>query len=370
MMRLLTATIVIFLSSTIASADKKEDRAAFRKAYAEYQTAVEGGDAETLNTTAKAAYEAGLKYFGTDHVNTANLALNYAQAATSAKDKVIGSKALKAAEKHFKKLYGADSPEMIDIHLEEAKFNLDVLSDQKASRRSYDNALKLAQNHLEKDSLTEGVIQAEIGEVMLLNTDVKETANALSQLQKASKILNKHGQDAAFFAARTNFSIGKYYLSDLQYEKAAETLSNSLGFYANEAPSGSVTIAHHTLLVRAYEELKQHDKATPHLQAIGAVSPDIEGSNNQPIYFHLPEYPTPAERSRRRGYVLVEMTVDEQGFVKNPKIAESTGHLSFKQAALDAASVMRYAPRFENGKPVTTKGVQYRFDFTPPPPRR
>ncbi len=61
--------------------------------------------------------------------------------------------------------------------------------------------------------------------------------------------------------------------------------------------------------------------------------------------------------------MIVELTVDSGGFVKDPQIIENKGVAAFKKTSLEAAEKFRYAPRYENGQPVDTTGVRYKFSY-------
>jgi len=360
MFRFFLAVILSLTISTQIFAGKKEDIAAFKKAYTDYQAALAGNNNTALYFAAKKAYEIGLKAFGDTHTNTANLALNYAQAANGAGKKDDAQKAINTAEKLYKSIYGEDSREMVDIYIEKAKANLEVFEDRRAGKRYYNKALKLAQKHYEKDSLLEGVIRSEIGEILLYDAQAKE---AISHFRKAAKILEQHGEVAKTYLARTNFSTGKYYLADKKHKKATKALNASLSVYEELAPSAQVTLANHAILIRAYEEQGLSEKATEHCRAIGAASPQDPNQDYKPVYFSNPIYPRSAQSAGSEGYTIVELTVDADGFVKNPKIIESKGTTAFHKASIEAAKKFRYAPRFENGEAVATDGVKYRFSF-------
>ena len=76
-----------------------------------------------------------------------------------------------------------------------------------------------------------------------------------------------------------------------------------------------------------------------------------------------PAYPESARIAGREGYAVVELTIDENGFVTNPIVTKSKGGKAFERAALKAAEQFRYAPQFVNGDAVQTEGIKYRFSF-------
>jgi TonB family protein len=66
---------------------------------------------------------------------------------------------------------------------------------------------------------------------------------------------------------------------------------------------------------------------------------------------------------RRVGYVLFEFTVTANGRVRDIEVVQSNLGFQFRDAATRALRGFAYEPRIENGLPVDTPGVRYRFEF-------
>lgn len=66
--------------------------------------------------------------------------------------------------------------------------------------------------------------------------------------------------------------------------------------------------------------------------------------------------------------MILNFTVDEQGFVRSPKVSSSTAP-GLKEAVLAVVGQFRYAPRFEEGMPVATSNVNFivNYDFADKP---
>lgn len=62
------------------------------------------------------------------------------------------------------------------------------------------------------------------------------------------------------------------------------------------------------------------------------------------------------------GYVIVEFTVTTEGTVRNVVVLESS-HSGFEQAAIKAATQMKYKPNVVDGTPQPVHNVMYRFTF-------
>ena len=80
-----------------------------------------------------------------------------------------------------------------------------------------------------------------------------------------------------------------------------------------------------------------------------------------PLYTKSPKYPRSAIDGRRKGYVIVEYSVDEFGFTQDVTLVEWEGAKSVFEPSIEAAKKFLYAQRFEDGKPVKTEGVRNKF---------
>ncbi|MDQ1592463.1 MAG: periplasmic protein TonB, partial [Pyrinomonadaceae bacterium] len=79
-----------------------------------------------------------------------------------------------------------------------------------------------------------------------------------------------------------------------------------------------------------------------------------------------PAYPPVAQAARAQGTVVVQITVDEEGYVISARAI--SGHPLLQQAAVKAARQARFAPTRLSGKPVKVTGVvTYNFVLAPDP---
>ena len=75
-----------------------------------------------------------------------------------------------------------------------------------------------------------------------------------------------------------------------------------------------------------------------------------------------PTYPTRAAQLGLEGFVIVRFDVATNGQAMNAVVVESS-HTVFNNAALKAATRLRYKPRVVDGIAVPTAGLHYRFTF-------
>jgi TonB family protein len=75
-----------------------------------------------------------------------------------------------------------------------------------------------------------------------------------------------------------------------------------------------------------------------------------------------PAYPAIAKAASAKGAVQVQITVDENGEVKDARVIN--GHPMLREAALQAAKQWRFKPTELSGVPVKTQGVMT-FNFDP-----
>lgn len=92
-----------------------------------------------------------------------------------------------------------------------------------------------------------------------------------------------------------------------------------------------------------------------------AMVPDVKP---RPVHTVRPKYPPELLKARVAGRVLVRFTVDTEGRVQNPEVAESS-HPGFNQSALAAVRGWRFSPALRAGKPVPLS-VDIPVDFAPP----
>ncbi|HWN40817.1 MAG TPA: M56 family metallopeptidase [Thermoanaerobaculia bacterium] len=80
----------------------------------------------------------------------------------------------------------------------------------------------------------------------------------------------------------------------------------------------------------------------------------VEGNVKPPKIVNKvqPEYPESAREAKLEGTVAVKTVIDEQGRVRNPTVAKSSGNADFDRSALDAVAQWTFQPATLDGKRV------------------
>ncbi len=162
--------------------------------------------------------------------------------------------------------------------------------------------------------------------------------------------------------ARAHFWLGKHRLATDRREQAIEQFHLSLA--AADEQDQDAVMRSHAQLVQAYEEYGDSDSATKHCLAIGSMKPFDPNQEQQALFRRRPEFPRAAIFGGHEGYAVIEYTIDDQGFVRDPQVLESVGSVVFGESALQAISSWRFAPRFEDGTAVPTTGMRTKVNFS------
>ncbi len=97
----------------------------------------------------------------------------------------------------------------------------------------------------------------------------------------------------------------------------------------------------------------------------GSTAIDVAGLDRpaQLRNFVRPEFPADIDDPDTKGFVDLELTLDNNGAVTNARVSRSELAGVFDEAAIAAAMRLQFSPRVEDGVIVATSGVEYRFDF-------
>ncbi len=333
------------------------DRAAILEAYNASNEAGRSGDRETAKVKAGAAFLLASDTFSPGDEAFLAVAMNYAlwtdndEEADLVQDRVMSILAQKRGYR------GARTLETI-VGLTPMLIEHGTL---KAAKEKYRQELTEAKmEHLVPATELAGAKIA-YGKLSYATLYFKEAQKAFHQSievlapttdSEARKLL----AEAYLWRAKALFERGKV-------KRAIEDLERSLAILDELAPSGDNMMETRRMLVIAFETTGQSGKATEHCLWIGAAGGIPNMREYGPIYQVPPGYPSQALDAGAQGEVVVSMTVDEQGFVKDPEVKTLTGSRLLIAPSLRAARKQRFAPRFENGKAVPTAQVESEFTY-------
>lgn len=364
----IAALYCLFACLTPLQAD--ELTASFNKAYSAYQLLSARGDFPSSLEHAKAAYEHGLQLFADDPETLAYLNYNYASNLMLVGQTREAESVFATTVDRYEQAFGKDAEQLIRVLMDLGKASA-TRFDSGRSRRAFKRAFKLARTHYGKESIDYAEILTEAA-VVLMDTSKKapnvravRLISAEAYLGDAYRIVEPVEESNPALFGQITFHVGARALEWDAYEAAIHWLQKSLSTHVDpDRPRNTIETATHAWLVRAYEELGMSDEATRHCQAVGRMAPARGDQNYQPLFQVDAVKPAGATLFADKGAVIVEFTVDREGIVQEPRVLAELGDPGFAKAALEAINQFRYAPRFEGGVAVDTRGVRHRFSFS------
>ena len=331
-----------------------EAKAEFADAYKTYQQLTADGKRDEALPYAERAYQLGLQIFGENHKNTAALALNYGETLDRTGHRKEAVPILDQALDLYQKLYGANARDMVDPLM--ARGNATGAWNVKEQTGYYDQAIAIARR--DSTDLLSAHLNLEAGIHLLREGNVDPSKRYLEDAYDEYHKQLAANDGRLLIAA---FWLGKYNLA-IEKPRVAEPYFTQV-LAATETPGAQpnpLTEGAHMLLVDIYQQLGEPAKATPHCIAVGQLDP-WNGKEPTPLYEKKPDYPE--EGKGHDGYALIEFTIDASGFVRDPKLLKTEGSDAFGKPGLETITSWRYAPRFVDGKPVDTTGVQAKVEF-------
>ena len=359
-------SLALLLSATLSVPAAMADD--FSEVYKQFQQAVEAGDKEASVSLSYQAWKLGEEKFGKDSENALRLRHSYANMLVDNKEHKQALEEFESLIEGYEELYGEDSKDTFMMYADilgatdKIPANNSVLDFQQSlSRYLLSNAEEIQfDSDKEKANVFHYVASA------LLKTSIsKRYAYKTQQFLQDTMALNtriwgagnKNSLELQVLLANVQIARGKSSEAIANLEAVVNELDMNLAY------SHPFALVSHAKLVELYESEGESDKATSHCQAIGQMTPWEDNIDPQPIYRTNPSYPMSYARAGKNGSVKLSFTIDTQGFVKDPEIIDVKGGDQFADAALDALKKWRYAPKFEDGKPVNADELYVQIDF-------
>lgn len=318
----------------------------FKAAYSLYQNAEKSNDLDAQYKYAKAAYELGKKFYGDTDINTANLALILGQQHLNQRQEKAATPILLETLNIFKSEYGDDAIELAEIYILLGR-SLPYNESTKATRY-YQNALNIAGENEEGHLYLNAQIQLDAG-IELLRVGSRKSKAILTAQKFFTANLPKNDKRVV----NANFFAGKYHLARKKYRKAVDDFqANFPVFESLEGATHPLELSTRAFMIHALEKSNKSDEATQHCIAIGSMKPWDDSQEQMPLFRSSPLYPMDYAKKGKSGWVKVGFTISDFGTVKEAKILDSKGGSKFEKSSLVALEKWRYAPKFEDGKPV------------------
>lgn len=331
----------------------------FKEAYAGYLNTIESNNFQQQHY-AKRAFEFGLKKFGKEHINTLNLALNWMNLIemhwyTEDPHEYL----FKDILPYFIESKAAAPSSLMEIHLAIGNYYIHhhKYIRGKLAQNHFDKAIRVAKGIYENDIQALAELNQRVGEIIYTS---KRIEHAWKYFLSAGKLYSKNSNKYSSELAYANYSLARAYLVIDKIDSASKAMILSLKYLDEHKPNSFFAMNGHALMIKMLERRGKRDEATKHCQMIGKNQKFNVNQEQIPLYRYPPKYP----RTYKQGYVNIEYTIDEEGFVKNPKVIDGENKEIFSKTAITAIKGFRYAPRFVNGEAVSTEKLKLRFTFT------
>ena len=341
----------ILVSSLVSPMAQAAD---FSSSYQAYQQAVAAKDVEQTLVHAQQAYDLGKVSFGENHIDTAKLLMNLANAQRDSGENLLASQNYDKVLTRYLAHYGDDSIEVLDPMLLAAEST----TNDKKSKALFEDAIEVAQ------SLNQPLVLAEVYSAAfkhlyktpLYNNTIKNYG------LKAYDIYSQHLPEDSILRVDATYLAASIQFAQKRYDTAEGLFLEVIKQYQALDYSHPSELHAHAVLVELYEKQNNSQQATAHCIAIGKMKPWSDDQDQVPLFRHHPSYPKSYAIDRKSGWVEMVFTIDENGFVKAASVSDSQGGKRFETESLEAIQKWRYAPKFVDGNPVEAQ-AKVRLEF-------
>lgn len=347
-------TLVLLVLSIAVAADQKTD---FQQAYQSYKQYMDVNDRQLALGAAADAYKLGSRVYEKNNVNTAKLAINYATLLNDARQYKKAKKVLNGKLEIMEEAYGNDGGDLVSLLIELGRAHLD-LSDPATGIGYFERASLILDNN--ENVLIKGLRNFDIVSI-LLKRRANVHARPFVQVSHAAYKQVLQSNDIRLGLAA--YHMAMFAIRDSHHEDAVDYLNESLNaFESDDGKVGDLERTVRTLLVDILERSDKSEDATEHCLALG----EKQEWRSLPklLYMVPPTLDKSLAKEAPTGRVILNFTVNEQGFVRSPRVSSSTAP-GLNDAALAVIGQFRYAPRFEGGVAVATSNVNFiiNYDF-------
>ena len=350
--QLISLILVVFFIAPVAAADKGKD---FQRAYRSYQQHIEANNLEQALPAAEDAYNLGSRLYGRKSLNAAKLAINYATLLNDTGEFKRARRVLKGKFKIMEETYDTDADELVALLMELGRAEFDTRR-PKDGLAYFERISAMLDNH--ENDLYRGMKNWDIVKILL-----RRQGNAFTRkyVEAAHEYYSNQLIPSDIRLGLASYHMALWKLADNQFEEAVSYLDASLiAFKTDESQMHELEKTVRMMLVNTLEYAKESELATTHCLALGRNQTWKVPA--KPLYVSMPDFPPELTNTALVGEFTLEFTIDEDGFVRNPGVTRST-HADMDEVVMEAIGEFRYAPRFVEGKPVATEGMNYTFSI-------
>ena len=360
----------------IAAEDRPSIEQQFNTAYKAFRTAAQDNNADAQHQHATVALRLGSDLFAEDSQTLAVLTMNAALAYPTAWGLLPAHTALPSMQRlvtRYESLFGQDSIDVIEPLLLLAEtltaYSLHSVPDESTA----DARTRILDTETEIASLTQRIYH--------LTKRFGPNIDAATVLQRLGGLRTGFSEEATLSAIKIRdrtlgpqhpLTLSTRYFYANNFLKRAARLREFESLLESQAlPVQIRTAALHQLSLKTNTKADQYRAQLTTLLGDQVASKTIN-DDYLPVAKTAPIYPRRALSKGWSGYVILEFTVTEVGFVEDITAIESCvykrqGQCSdnsiFDKASITSAKTFRYVPRFVDGLPVRTYGVQNKVTF-------
>lgn len=344
--------VVCLLVPILATSDAIAEDAQVLEGYVAYEQATRSGDYAAAVAPVQEALERARILYDDGHETVALLSFHYGRALYRDGQRVAAYAALETAREQYALVFGAQSVDMATVLLALG----DAAETAGIARARYDEAVAVSSAANGERSVAHAQVLLKAGSGLL---EVHRAGTDAGLLVAAHEVLSEVDNAPSGLRAEAAVELGKLRLMQGRIDRA-----ESLSLEAVSLDQGERSAPAHTMLVKIYESRGERDAATPHALAVGRLRNARDSADDYlPLHRVAPSYPRNALFAGKTGYVDFMFTVDAEGYLRDIEVTGGEEVPTFKAAATTAVRGFRYAPRFVDGVPVATPGVETRIRF-------
>lgn len=361
MLKLRSVTLFITVAVICASAYSEESTdvdTQLRELATAYVAARDANDRNEALAVSREAYALAIENLADDDKRLTTLARYQSEAAYRVRSLVEARNQAELAIIHAQRSQKGASAELFEAHINA----ITAQATGRDSIRSTKAAIKTAKKLYGEQSAD--FIESQLRAAIALLTKTR-SKKALRYFEDAYDTAIQHLSTTDISRARATYWRGRADISAGRNDSAIPYLLEAADLFEGiDLAGSSMALSAQALLVEAYVEIEQPEKATDHLLTIARESVEVDDRDVLPIYRVAPVYPMMARQRKLNGYIDFEFTVNVDGRTQNLVITGAENADIFAEAARTAVLQWRFAPRIVDGEPTPRRAsTRLRFEM-------